>query len=231
MDTPLESEKPVTGFDIAEQSGLPDDQVLAKTAIATAADLLDPIDALLAGSPILAKKGAQAIGKGAKALRQATKAKVNPLDLQRVSGADFNKAMRGAEELNENIKPYVHHYPDEEVDAFKAFLTPDKKSGVAVKPDGDMINVFSAEKGRGGDLVDKAIIEGARKADNFDQARLNELYEAKGMKEVDRMKFDDQYAPEGWNYEKLGRPDVIMRKMPEAKTFEKIKNVIKRKLS
>jgi len=199
---------------------IPDDQVALKTLLATANDIADPVDLL----------GLGAVGKGVKAARAAAKAKYNPLGLEKVSGEEFNKAMKAAEEVNPNIKPFVHHYPTEQADKFKTMLTPDRKSGVAVKPDGDMINVFSSERGRGSDLVDKAILEGAKKGDNFDQADLNKLYDSKGMREVKRMDFADEHAPEAWDYEKLGRPDVIMREMPKESKIEALKRIIKRNL-
>jgi len=33
-----------------------------------------------------------------------------------------------------------------------------------------------------------------------------------GFKEYDCLKWDDQYAPDNWDYEKHGRPDMVMMK-------------------
>lgn len=29
------------------------------------------------------------------------------------------------------------------------------------------------------------------------------------------MKWNDKYAPDGWNYEKFGRPDIVFMKLEE----------------
>jgi hypothetical protein len=128
-----------SGADLTENMNIPDDQVLLKTLSATANDLADPIDII----------GLGAIGKGGKTLKSMANAKYNPLGLESVAGARFKAALESAQEVNPNIKPFVADYSASELDKFKNLLSPDGKSGVAIKPDGDMINVFSSEKGRG----------------------------------------------------------------------------------
>lgn len=44
--------------------------------------------------------------------------------------------------------------------------------------------------------------------DNFDN-HLTPIYEKAGFRVVSRMKFNEEYAPEGWNKEKHGTPDVV----------------------
>jgi len=109
-----------------------------------------------------------------------------------------------------NITPYTA----EDYSKFKTYLSPDKKSGYAVKPDGELISVFSLEKGRGESILDDAVLEkGAQKLDAFDiNKKLPTLY-GKYMDETERLKFADEYAPKDWKYDQLGRPDVVMMKL------------------
>jgi len=105
-----------------------------------------------------------------------------------------------------NITPYnIDDYKN-----FKTFLSNDGKSGYALKPDGELISVFSLEKGRGSDLVKDAVVnKGATKLDAFDiNNKLPNLY-GKYMDETSRLKFADEYAPKDWDYSKFGRPDVV----------------------
>lgn len=203
-----------SGFEIGEKAGLSDDNVLGKTIIATGAEFLDPQDLL----PIGAMYG------GLKAGRKLW----NPQAMRSVPPEDFHKAIKDAEKANPNIKPFVTDYEPWDLINFKTMLTPDAKSGVVIKPDGEIANVFSSVPGRGSDLVDRAKLEGGNKLDHFDQPRLNELYGEKGFKETDRLQFSDEFAPKDWDYEKLGRPDVVMRELPEETKFDKIKRIIKR---
>ncbi|MGB1743115.1 MAG: hypothetical protein ACPHHR_09755 [Cycloclasticus sp.] len=57
-------------------------------------------------------------------------------------------------------------------------------------------------------LVPAAIRAGATRLDAF-EGFLTEAYARHGFVEVHRAKWDDQYAPEGWDKEKNGTPDVV----------------------
>lgn len=109
------------------------------------------------------------------------------------------------------FKANITPYSAEEYGAFKTFLSPDGKSGYAIKPDGELISVFSTVKGRGESLVDDAVLnKGANKLDAFDiNGKLPKLY-GKYMDETQRLKFADEFAPTDWDYKSLGRPDVVM---------------------
>lgn len=86
--------------------------------------------------------------------------------------------------------------------------------GYAIKSDGDIVSVFnnSGVKGIGTELMKSAIRNGGTKLDHFD-GYLSKLYEPLGFKEIGRDNWDDQYAPDNWDYEKYGRPDVVYRKV------------------
>lgn len=149
--------------------------------------------------------------------------------LDEVSAKPFVHMPATAEEFS-NIISQVRQHPDplykanitpytpEEYAQFRTFLAPDKKSGYAVKPDGELISVFSLAKGRGAGLVDDAVINNnAQKLDAFDiNGKLPKLY-GKYMDEVERLKFADEYAPADWNYDAIGRPDVVIMKLNPGK--------------
>lgn len=109
----------------------------------------------------------------------------------------------------------VYTYPVEDYTNMKLLLTEDGLSGIAVKPDGDIVSVFSAssEKYRANTLILAAIQNGGKKLDCFDTF-LPKLYADFGFKAVARNNWNDEFAPEGWNKEfyknfKNGKPDVV----------------------
>lgn len=96
------------------------------------------------------------------------------------------------------------------------YLSEDGESGFGIKPNGDIVSVFSSKKvkGRAHHLLEMAIYEGVgRQLDCFD-IYLTKIYEAHGFKPVAKMKWDDEYIPEGWNKDNFkdynnGEPDVV----------------------
>ena len=86
-----------------------------------------------------------------------------------------------------------------------------------VSESGDIKGVFkydNNEKGVGKKIVDESIKAGGIKLDNFDvhmdgQPNLTSIYEKSGFRVVSRTEFNEDYAPEGWNKEKHGTPDVV----------------------
>jgi hypothetical protein len=88
-----------------------------------------------------------------------------------------------------------------------------------VTPDGDIKGVFNpnvakvregreAKKGTIRTLIENAVAAGGIKLDNFD-GRLTKIYSDNGFREVSRVPFNEEYAPEGWNKEEHGTPDVV----------------------
>lgn len=81
------------------------------------------------------------------------------------------------------------------------YLSEDGESGFGIKPNGDIVSVFSSKKvkGRAHHLLEMAIYEGGgRQLDCFD-IYLTKIYEIHGFKPVAKMKWNDEYIPEGWN--------------------------------
>ena len=83
------------------------------------------------------------------------------------------------------------------------YLSEDGESGFGIKPNGDIVSVFSSKKvkGRAHHLLEMAVYEGGgRQLDCFD-IYLTKIYEIHGFKPVAKMKWNDEYIPEGWNKE------------------------------
>jgi hypothetical protein len=108
----------------------------------------------------------------------------------------------------------VYVYPVEDYQGMKLFLSDSGKSGFAVKPDGDIVSVFSMEKGSGRSIMEAAISAGGKKLDAFDTI-LPEFYGTHGFVEAARIPWNDEFAPDGWDknaFKKFnnGEPDVVM---------------------
>jgi hypothetical protein len=117
---------------------------------------------------------------------------------------------------NNDFSAAVHLYDPQEYQGMRLFLTPDKKAGFALKGD-DIVSVFNNKSGQhkniSNSLLQLALKEGGRKLDAFDTV-LPAIYARNGFKVVSRLPFNDEYSPEGWDYDKYaafnnGRPDVV----------------------
>ena len=111
------------------------------------------------------------------------------------------------EARNHIKKYYLFPYTEEEYKekGVKLFLSQDKKSGFGIAEDGELLSLFSLEKGRGDGLVESA------KKHNITYLRclgdkLKELYLKHGFEIIKKKEWDDKTSPRGWDYEKFGRP-------------------------
>ena len=106
-------------------------------------------------------------------------------------------------------------YSPQEYAGMKTFLSPNGKTGFALKGD-DIVSVFSHPTdtpGAAAHLLDVAVKNGGRRLDAFD-TYLPKIYAREGFRVVARMPWNDAYAPEGWDHEAMkqynnGRPDVV----------------------
>jgi hypothetical protein len=113
-------------------------------------------------------------------------------------------------------KEFMTPYKPEQMKDWDLNLT-DDGVGYALKPDGDMVGVFnnSGRRGAGEHAVIEAISKGAKTCDAIG-GHLASYYKNFGFEETNRVPWDDKEAPEGWNYEKYGRPDVVFLAYPES---------------
>lgn len=107
--------------------------------------------------------------------------------------------------------PFLTQSSAEDLKGSKLYLSEDGRVGGALAPDGaDMGNLFNngGPKGAGAEVLLKLMNDGGRTADCFD-GYLPTLYANFGLVETGRMKFNRDYAPAGWDYERDGEPDVV----------------------
>jgi len=130
------------------------------------------------------------------------------------SAETFNKAISLFKSLpNNKYRASVFVYPAEDYANMRLFLTESGKTGFALKPDGDIVSVFSYEQG-GRSAMELAIQSGGRKLDCFDTV-LPDFYASHLFSEAGRVKWDDSQAPGDWDKEVFkkfnnGEPDVVM---------------------
>lgn len=104
----------------------------------------------------------------------------------------------------------------------KVYLGSDGMSGALVDKDGSLQSVFKNPNSKLREinqiLADAA--KGAKSLDAYDiGGKLPTMYGEYGFEPVARLKFNDDYAPDGWDYDKMGRPDVVfMAKNADAVT-------------
>ncbi len=114
---------------------------------------------------------------------------------------------------------FVHAYPAAEYSKMKIFLLNDGSekgvAGLAVK-DGDIVSVFKHPSCKVRGVVDKFLIpkaleNGGNRLDCFN-GFLPKLYARNGFEPVSKTSFNRDFAPEDWNYDRDGEPDVIFMK-------------------
>lgn len=90
----------------------------------------------------------------------------------------------------------------------KTYLSGSGKTGFAIKPDGEIISVFSTEH-KGEAAMLRAILLGGTKVEAFDGFLTREFYPRFGFKATGSMAWDEQYAPKGWDSSKDDHPSVV----------------------
>lgn len=125
------------------------------------------------------------------------------------------------ESLNSSTrKPFLSKYTAEELKNHnvQTYQLNGYHIGYALNLDEDGVDIISVHnnepniKGVGDALIESAKANGGTKLDHYD-GFLSDLYSKHGFEEYDRYKWDDQYADPNWDYERYGRPDVILRKL------------------
>ena len=93
----------------------------------------------------------------------------------------------------------------------KLYLSSDYSAGVAVTPEGDLVSVFkkSGSKQDINPILAQAS-DYAVSLDAFDiNGKLQDLYSSHGFRPVARLKFNKEFAPLDWDFNKLGEPDIV----------------------
>ncbi len=129
------------------------------------------------------------------------------------SAKKFVDIMRKNLALKKKNAAQFYEYPLEEYKNMRLFVSETGTSGFAIKPDGDIVSVFSGESGSVHSMLELAIQNGGTKLDCFD-TYLPYIYKRHGFEEVDRIKWDDKYMPQTWDKKYFkdfnnGEPDVV----------------------
>jgi hypothetical protein len=110
----------------------------------------------------------------------------------------------------------VHVYDEAEYRQMRLLVTDDGKAGVAIKDD-EVVSVFAHKDCAHSDVAQSMLRQstmlGGRRLDCFDTV-LPTLYADAGFVPVARLAWNDDYAPDGWDYQLFdtfngGRPDVV----------------------
>jgi len=147
-------------------------------------------------------------------------------DDDRISRPDiveFEPSTEAAQLFRERISEAAASHPAggsvtirDDYSGTRLFMTDDQQAGFALDGD-DIISVFnqkgSSHRYASVGLIQLAVQAGGRRLDAFDTT-LPLLYGLNKFKAVARMKWDDKYAPEGWDYDfykdsNNGRPDLV----------------------
>lgn len=134
-----------------------------------------------------------------------------PTKLREASVEEFVEATKTGKLSNPHGAFVDIHTPEEYKKMKVRLLSEDGKSGIAVEEDGNIVNLFSSNSSTNGAstaLFLAALAKGGIKGDNFG-LDLTERYVQMGAIPVARVKFNDEFAPDDWNYERDGRPDII----------------------
>ena len=91
------------------------------------------------------------------------------------------------------------------------FITVDGTAGIAITEDNNIVSIFNGGEKRGvlKTLLPVALEHGGRKLDNYNSPGLSAMYELYGFNPVSKVKFNRKFAPDDWNYERDGEPDVV----------------------
>jgi len=116
---------------------------------------------------------------------------------------------------NNPMAPQVEIKSPEDLASMRLFRT-DAGSGFAIKSDNDIVALFaSPDEPAGGAyaMLQAAVEAGGRKLDAFN-TYLPRIYEAAGFRPVAKLKWNDEYAPPGWDKKVFedyqnGEPDVV----------------------
>ena len=102
------------------------------------------------------------------------------------------------------------------------YLSSTEKSGYAIDAKHNLISLFSLPGAQEGEAAGwDAIARGATLLDCIGK-RLARAYESIFGFVVYRVeKWDDKFAPEGWDYEKFGRPNIYYLKLPSRASVDK----------
>lgn len=131
---------------------------------------------------------------------------------------EFAENIETMVEENPEMGAFLSEHPPEELEDHALYTSSEGVAGIGVSEEGDIQNLHNhtGPPGIGSEFLERGIEDGGRTLDCYD-GHLRELYADHGFREVGRIEFDPEYAPDGWNFEDYGEPDVVfMAYKPQA---------------
>lgn len=137
--------------------------------------------------------------------------KITPCYVRIATPEEFFNSIGKAKQLNKHGAFVTQHTIEEYRQMKYLFLTLDGAAGIAVTQDNNIVSVFNGgmKKGVLKTLLPIAIKMGGRKLDNYNSDGLSAMYELYGFNPVSKTKFDASFAPDDWNFERDGEPDIV----------------------
>ncbi len=145
-------------------------------------------------------------------LKEAFKQRnIEYFEIREASPEEFYDAIGRAKISNVHGAFVTQHSIEDYSQMQHLFLTTDGSSGVAITPDGNIVSIFNGGEKRGvlKTLLPLAIEHGGRKLDNYNSEKLSAMYELYGFNPVSKVKFNLKFAPDDWNFERDGMPDIV----------------------
>lgn len=123
---------------------------------------------------------------------------------------EFYEAIGKAKQKNAH-GAFVTQHSIEDYQEMKLFITIDGQAGIAITKDNNIVSIFNGGEKRGvlKTLLPLAIENGGRKLDNYNSDKLSAMYEMYGFNPVSQTKFNSKFAPDDWNYERDGEPNIV----------------------
>jgi len=118
-------------------------------------------------------------------------------------------------------REYLTIYNDEHYAKMRVFVYEYAKAGFYIDKDGEIGNLVVNEptgRGIGADLLRCAIKLGGTHLQCFD-GFLPGYYGRFGFIRSGRQSWNDEFAPEGWDYAKNGRPNVVYMELHKVRKF------------
>ena len=142
--------------------------------------------------------------------RAFEEANIDFIAIRSATAEEFYDAIGKAKNVNP-FGPFVTQHTVEEYRQMRLFLTLDGTAGIAITSENNIVSVFNGGSKRGvlKTLLPVAIEQGGVKLDNYSSGRLSDMYAAYGFVPISKVKFNRDFAPSDWDYQRDGEPDVV----------------------
>ena len=136
--------------------------------------------------------------------------KIEYIDLKKADVETFYQSITEAKKVN-LFGPFVERHSKSDYGMMQLYTTLDNSAGIAITNDGNIVSVFSKglHKKVLRTLLPVALSKGGKKLDNFNSEKLSAMYAQYGFIPISKTAFDKNFAPEDWNYEEFGQPDIV----------------------